>query len=149
MRQAGMNGLARASVAGWLALTLSGAAADSCSTPLPSDVATPAAPSADGPGAFLGTWGDGKWQGVLCHTLVVESVGADNTATAVYSHGVHQAWNIRAPGFRRMAGTIRNDVLYLEFPNNGPRVEYRIVDGRLHGKYTIRQNEAFVVLTRK
>lgn len=144
-----MNGLLAAGVAAWLGLTLNSAAAESCSTPLPSDVVTPAAPTPDGPGAFLGTWGDGKWQGVLCHTLVVESIGADNTATAVYSHGVHRAWNIRSPGFARLTGTIRNDVLYLEFPNNGPRMEYRIMDGRLHGKYTIRTSNAFVVLTRK
>lgn len=144
-----MKALAAAGVAAWLALGWTSAAAQPCSTPLPSDLATPAAPGADGPGAFLGTWGDGKWQGVLCHTLVVESVGADGTATAVYSNDAHLPWNIRTPGFIRLTGTVQNDVLSLEFPRSGARAEYRIVDGRLHGKYSTRTSTAFIVLTRK
>lgn len=132
-----------------LALAPAHAQAEECVTPLPSDVLTTAQPTAEGPRAFLGTWGNGKWQGLLCHTLVVESVEEDSKATVVYSHGVHQPWNIRAPGFLRITANIQGDTLSFTFPNNGPRAEYRIVDGQLHGRYITRRSEATVVLTRK
>jgi len=123
--------------------------AEECLTPLPADVAVPAQPASEGPGAFLGIWGNGKWQGVLCHTLVVESVAADGRATVVYSHGAHTPWNIRTPGFLRVSANIQGDTLAIAFPNNGPRAEYRLIDGRLHGRYITRSSESTVVLQRR
>lgn len=125
------------------------ARSQNCSTPLPSDVVVAAPAATDGPQAFLGVWGDGQWQGVLCHTLVVETLSADNTAVVVYSHGAYPAWNIRAPGFVRVPGQIRDGTLHIAFPNGSARVEYRIVDGKLQGRYITRSNVATAVLTRK
>ncbi|MGE0099178.1 MAG: hypothetical protein AB7S86_12605 [Hydrogenophaga sp.] len=120
-----------------------------CSTPLPSDAVIPPPAKADGTDTFLGLWGNGKWQGVLCHTLLVESLAADGTASVVYSHGVHQPWNIRAPGFVRVTGMVKDGTLALTLPNGRNGAEYRLVDGALQGTYlTQGRPVAYVKLTR-
>ncbi|MGE0348062.1 hypothetical protein [Hydrogenophaga sp.] len=141
---------AGAVVIAWaFALGAGDAQSQPCSTPLPSDVIVATPSATDGPQAFLGVWGDGQWQGVLCHTLVVETLSDDNSVVAVYSHGAYPGWNIRAPGFVRVPGQVRDDTLHIAFPNGSARVEYRIVDGKLQGRYITRSNVATAVLTRK
>lgn len=122
--------------------------AEECSTPLPTDLAAPAR-SAGEEGAFAGIWGGAKWDGVLCHTLVVESLSADRTAVVVYSHGAYSGWNIRAPAFFRLTGRIEGGTLHLSFPAVNARAEYRVVDGRLHGKYIAPQATAAIVMERR
>jgi hypothetical protein len=119
-----------------------------CETPLPLDVVKP---STDGAGraSFLGFWGDGKWDGKLCHTLVVESLSDDGAATVVYSHGTYSGWNIRAPGFYRVKGRFEGDTLHLNFPTIGARAEYKLVEGSLHGKYFSGPAPVAIVMTRK
>ena len=63
------------------------AAAAECDTPLPDDVRI-VAPGGDVPAElarFSGAWGDGKWGGQLCNTLVIEMVAADGAIDAIYS----------------------------------------------------------------
>lgn len=131
------------------ALTVWGAAiGQPCDTPLPSDVMKPIT-GVSGRASFLGSWGDGMWDGKLCHTLVVESFSDDGVATVVYSHGAYAGWNIRAPGFYRVKGKFLGDTLHLNFPTIAARAEYRVVDGHLHGQYFSGPSPVAIVLTRK
>ena len=123
--------------------------AEECSTPLPSDISYPSQQAEVGNRALIGVWGNAKWDGLLCHTLVVESVTAENKAVVIYSHGVYAGWNIRAPGFYRQGGSIDGATLYLDFPQIKARAEYRIVDGKLHGKYVTQQGVSSIIMSRK
>jgi hypothetical protein len=125
------------------------AQAQECSTPLPSDVSAPALQADSGGRSFLGVWGNGKWDGFLCHTLVVESLTADNKVVVVYSHGVYAPWYIRAPAFYRQGGFIDGETLHLDFPQAKARAEYRLVDGKLQGKYISQRGVSTIVMTRK
>ena len=122
-----------------------------CSTPLPSDtvVAPGSAHAVEGREAFLGAWGNAKWDGVLCHTLVVESLPTESSAVVVYSHGAYSGWNIKAPGFFRLSGRMEGSALHLSFPAIKARAEYRIVDGKLHGQYFTQQGVSSIVMDRK
>lgn len=122
--------------------------AEECSTPLPSDVTRPQQQSIEGSSAFVGTWGNAKWDGYLCHTLVVEALAANNTATVVYSSGTYRPWNITAPSFYRLKGVISDTTLKLDFPSVKARAEYRIVDGKLHGKYFTQNVVSTIVMSR-
>ena len=130
------------------ALVSGSAASQACDTPLPSDVVLPSAGPTER-SAMLGRWGDAKWDGVLCHTLVVESMPTDTTAVVVYSHGVNAGWNIRAPGFFRLQGKFDGNTLHLDFPAIKSRVEYRLVNGKLHGEYVTPQSKSTIVLNSK
>jgi hypothetical protein len=116
-----------------------------CSSPLPSDFQAPQQSAAD-KDRLVGVWGGAMWDGVLCHTLVVESLQSDGTAAVIYSHGAYASWGIRAPGFYRMPGRVVDDVLHLEFTRAKARAEYRIVDGSLQGKYFSQFGVSSVVL---
>jgi hypothetical protein len=128
--------------------TSSAVFADECSTPLPSDVTRPAQQATEGDAAFIGTWGNAKWDGNLCHTLVVEALASDSTATVVYSTGVYRPWKINAPSFGRYQGRIDKGTLHLDFSANKVRVEYRLIDGQLHGKYFIGNGVSTIVMPR-
>ena len=83
---------------------------DSCDTPIPSDVkiqpALKGIPSKHA--AFLGTWGNGKWDGNLCNTLIVEEISPGGNVTLVYSWGNHGGLNIRQ-GSIRTVGKFNDD----------------------------------------
>jgi hypothetical protein len=119
-----------------------------CTTPLPTDVSIPS-PGTSGRAEFLGVWGDGKWDGLLCHTLVIESLPTGDSAIAVYSHGAYSGWNIRAPGFYRVQGRFDGSTLHLDFPTIKARAEYRLNDGKLHGRYFSPQGTVSIILNRK
>jgi len=102
---------------GWVALIAVGkfAYAEDCETPLPSNVIRQSKQAESGNLAFLGVWGDAKWDNKLCHTLVVESVDSDGNARVVYSHGAFDAWGIKTPGFIRSKAMISNSTLVLDW----------------------------------
>lgn len=133
---------------GLLFLSPMPALAEECSTPLPSDVIRPRQEATEGNRAFIGVWGSAKWDGVLCHTLVIESLPSENVAAVVYSHGVYARWNIRAPAFVRFTAQISDGVLRADFPTVNARVEYRLVDGKLEGKYFTRSGVSTISLAR-
>lgn len=119
-----------------------------CTTPLPSDVVK-ASPGDSGRGAFLGVWGNGMWDGKLCHTLAVESLSGEGAAIVVYSYGAYPAWNIKAPGFYRLEGKFEGDTLHLDFPSIRARAEYKLANGSLQGQYFSASGPVAIVLTRK
>lgn len=124
----------------------SAAFADECATPLPSNIAVPASSESSGIGQFLGKWGNGKWDGLLCNTLVVESISGESRASSVYSWGAYAGWGITAPGYIRVTAELRASTLHLSFPAVRTRAEYQLIDGKLHGKYFSQQGTSLVIL---
>ena len=105
---------------------------------LPPDlaVAPPGADVAPGIAAFAGYWGGDRWDGGPSpHSLVVESVRADGTATVVYAWGANQEEH-SAHGWWRLHGRIADGHLALRLPT-GNSADYSIgADGRLLGRDT-------------
>ena len=130
-------------------IVASGAFAEQCSTPLPNDLLVPSPHASEGAAALLGKWGNAKWNKVLCHTLVVESLPTDTTASTVYSWGIFEKWGVKMPGYVRVVGVFREGTLYLEFPSPQERAEYRLVDGRMHGKYFSKAGVSTIVMERQ
>lgn len=120
-----------------------------CETPLPENFAPPVKSAEGGANEFIGVWGGGKWDKKLCHTLVVESVDADGKAKVIYSYGVYDKWNIKKPGFNRDTGLIVDSVLTLDWSKNGIKVEYRLDNGKLKGKYILHDGYVTAELTQK
>jgi len=127
------------------------ARADECATPLPDDVRV-AAVRNDVPkemAKFLGIWGNGKWDDVLCNTLIVEDVAPDGTAYYVYGWGTFAGWNI-FEGHRRGKGIIAGGKLELTFRNGATEVKYWFEGERLIGTYQAKGRPASeITLVRK
>ena len=87
--------------------------------------------------AFCGIWGEAKWSDVLPHCLVVEKVAPDGSAKVVYAWGTASQWRINDPGSNRYDARIEGSLLKFSLQNYGRwvDVEYRLVDGKLDGKY--------------
>ncbi len=112
------------------------ALAESCETPLPDDVniRTPAADVPEKYTGFSGRWGPGKWDGELCHVLVVETIDPEGEAEVIYSWGTSKRWNIKA-GWIRNTGRIVGSKLKMKQPYNEDRVNYWLDGDILYGRY--------------
>ena len=121
-----------------------------CKTPLPADfTVTPPAESVPPEYAkFSGIWGDGKWEGKLCHTLVVTEVNEDGSVSAIYSHGRYEGWNIHHAGFFTLSGVIEDGVLELERLGTGVKANYRFQGEKLLGSYRLNRRSE-VILTKQ
>ena len=104
--------------------------------PLPFDLAiagtTPetAGATAD----LIGVW-TGRWNGVLPHTLVVESIDGD-TAKVVYAWGRSTQWKVEKRGWRRLTGELHDGRLTLSL-SNAITASYRLQpNGTLQADYT-------------
>lgn len=121
-----------------------------CSTPLPDDVDV-VQPDSSVPAAyarFVGKWGDAKWDGKLCHTLVVESVDAEGNATVVYSYGVYTPWDIYEADWVRTLAEVSDEELQLDRFSNGARATYWFSDDKLKGKYLRGGGRSNITLSR-
>ncbi len=125
------------------------ASAESCETPLPDDVniRTPAADVPEKYAGFLGRWGPGKWDGELCHVLVVETIDSEGEAEVIYSWGISERWNIKEAGWARITGRILGFKLKME-PYKENRVNYWLDGDMLYGRYYAGRNTANIALTR-
>jgi hypothetical protein len=123
--------------------------AEECDTPLPANVTRPTQQAETGNLAFIGVWGNAKWDNKLCHTLVVESVDADGNAQIVYSYGVYEKWGIKRPGYMRDKALIVDSTLVMDGSKDKARVEYKLVDGKLKGKYILPDMFVLIEMTRK
>ena len=111
--------------------------ASGCTTPLPQNLEI-TQPGADVPAdlaGFVGKWGNGKWDGKLCHTLVVLGVNQGGNASAIYSWGTYAGWDVTQGNSRRV-GTIENGKLTLERFGNGAEAAYWFEGDALRGSYT-------------
>lgn len=114
----------------------SGAQEFQCATAMPPDYqVTP--PGSDVPEKFArlsGIW-NGKWDGILCHVLIVEEVSTDGSVVAVYTWGTAPGSNINTAGYVRLKGKFKVGSLKLDEFENGARASYRYADGKLNGVY--------------
>jgi hypothetical protein len=123
--------------------------AEECKTPLPTDYRL-TVPGNDVPKEYkslVGVWGNGKWDGRLCNTLVVETIDAKGNAAVIYSHGANADWGIRKPKYIRVKGKMKGDRLQLRFAH-GTKAAYRLDGNRLKGKYFHKRGVSSVSLSR-
>ena len=98
-------------------------------------------PSADVPtkmatfsGVWNGIWWDTRRPGNgPCHTLVVENIEPDGTASVIYSTGKYRHWNIKN-SYGRFKGKIDGDTLVITL-GKGVVVSYRWSYGDIMGNY--------------
>lgn len=122
--------------------------AENCSNPLPDyTVSEPDADVPDHLASYSGVW-VGRWDGKLCHTLVVENVTAE-TADVIYSYGVSVEWNIRRGNYRRHKAEFDGGELVLLPFRSGAVASYRLVDGQLKGEYVNSQGDVTPVTLRR
>lgn len=60
---------------------------------------------------YLGQWGNGAWDGVVCHDLRVTDVRADGTAEVVSMHAPYEPWGQYATAYTRAARFVSEDKL--------------------------------------
>lgn len=117
-------------------------------TPLPSDLEI-TIPTEDVPAElarFSGVWGDGAWDGKLCHTLVVQSIDKYGNVITIYSTGDYASMDAE---YNKIPGIIKNGRLVLSTFPNGAETSYWFVGDLLEGSY-IRENiNSTVTLTKK
>ena len=136
------------------ALLIWGATADpavaaACDTPLPDDVQI-MPPASDVPAdlaRFSGAWGDGKWGGQLCNTLVVEMVAADGVIDAIYSWGESRGWSAE-PGFSRVSARVADGKFSFAAPG-GAEVTYWVSGRYVRGAYMHGMLDARITLVEK
>ena len=112
------------------------ASTSACTTPLPENVEI-AQPTDTVPpqlAKFAGTWGHGKWDGKLCHTLVVQRVTSAGNVRAIYSWENYSGWNAHE-GNSQHVGSIADGKLTLERFDNGADVTYWFEGDTLMGSY--------------
>ena len=99
------------------------------------NIRTPAADVPEKYAGFLGRWGPGKWDGELCHVLVVESIDSEGEAEVIYSWGISERWNIKQAGWVRNIGRVVGFKLKMKQPYNEDRVNYWLDGDMLYGRY--------------
>lgn len=96
---------------------------------------------------FVGVWGNGAWDGVLPHVLVVEQVRPDGQALVVYAYGDAPDWNVTR-GYARVVGRIERGALAFNLRGGRVKVEYRFEEDSLRGTYTVGNRVSTVTLAR-
>lgn len=122
--------------------------AENCANPLPDyTVSQPGAGVSDYQASYSGVW-VGRWDGKLCHTLVVENISVENVSV-IYSYGVSVEWNIRRGNYRRHNAEFEGEKLVLERFRSGAVASYRLVDDQLKGEYVNSDGEVTPVTLRR
>ena len=121
---------------------------EDCRTPLPSGfkLAPPPPGLPDDLRRFHGAWGNGKWDGKLCHTLVLEVLDSSGSVNAIYSWGDFAGWNLKQ-GYSTHQGRISGDAVDLPRFSNGAKVDYQLAGGKLSGSYVRKGNVTKIVIT--
>jgi len=97
---------------------------------------------------FLGSWGEGAWNDVWCHSLLINKIEKDGRVEFVEMHAPYEPWAQPATAFRRV-GHI-DDKGNLRFAYGTERISYRIVDGhRMIGERSGLLGNLHVELKRK
>ena len=60
---------------------------------------------------FLGHWGNGSWDGVVCHDIRIVDVRMDGTAEVVSMHAPYEPWGQYATAYTRNARFVAEDKL--------------------------------------
>ncbi|MBX2856218.1 MAG: hypothetical protein KTR21_14595 [Rhodobacteraceae bacterium] len=91
-------------------------------------------PSSDLPDqwrVFAGHWGNGAWDGKLCHEFVVEAIYPDGSARVVDMQGDYAPWNRWPTAFRRKARFEEDGSLTVMV--DGAKRVYRVENGVIYG----------------
>ena len=80
---------------------------------------------------FAGHWGNGAWDGKLCHEIVVEAIYADGTARVVDLQGDYAPWNSWPTAFRRQGRFVEDGSLVVTV--EGADRVYRVENGVVYG----------------
>ncbi|HKK35782.1 MAG TPA: hypothetical protein VJ994_05790 [Paracoccaceae bacterium] len=94
---------------------------------------------------YLGQWGGGAWNGLVCHDLWVLEVDGDGRVTMLDAHG--PGLYPDATAFERV-GTIDGNGR-LNVRKGTSRVQYWIEDGRLHGVRRRGDQEIRIIMERR
>lgn len=126
-------------------------AGGSCATPIPDNVKVEDAPQGTpkGHAAFLGAWGDGEWDGVLCNTLVVEAIDEEGNVKLIYSWGTYAGWNIWKGSVRAVGKFLPENRLRFTFRGGARVVTYWLEGGKLKGTYEYDWKTSRVTLSPK
>jgi len=93
---------------------------------------------------FLGQWGNGSWDGVVCHDLRVVDVRTDGTAEVVSMHAPYEPWGQYATAYTRNARFVSEDKL-LVMDGLSERLYWIGADGQMRG---VRRNpDGYVTAT--
>lgn len=84
-------------------------------------------------GAYLGHWGGGAWNGLVCHDLWVLNVDAAGRVLMIDAHG--PGFRADATVFERVGRIDENGRLKVR--KGRAQVEYQLVDGELRGTRTV------------
>jgi len=79
---------------------------------------------------FLGQWGNGSWDGVVCHDLRVIDVRTDGTAEVVSMHAPYEPWGQYATAYTRNARFVGEDKLLVN-SGGSERLYWIGADGRM------------------
>jgi hypothetical protein len=118
-------------------VALEGCAATVSTVPLPAD-AMVVPPDVDVPleiAAYSGTW-EGEWNNMMArlpHTLVVEKIEKDGSASVIYAQGECLAWNVK-PAFARAQGIFKNGALVVKLPRATATYQMQ-PDGKITAKF--------------
>jgi hypothetical protein len=95
--------------------------------------------------AYLGQWGGGAWNGLVCHDLWVLDVGADGKVTMLDAHGPGLFPD--ATAFERVGSIDENGRLNVR--KGSSEVQYWIENGRLHGLRRRGDQEIRIIMERR
>ncbi len=98
---------------------------------------------------WLGLFGGGRWDEVLCHSLAVLEVRSDGSARVQYAWDVAPQWNVYRSGFDTYSAKIEGNRLVFAIPAIGANVEYVITGDRLIGTWSSGPRRARAVLKRQ
>lgn len=84
---------------------------------------------------FLGHWGNGAWDGIVCHDIRIVDVRQDGTAEVVSMHAPYEPWGQFATAYTRNARFVAEDKLLV---SNGTsdRLYWIGGDGRMRAVRT-------------
>jgi hypothetical protein len=91
---------------------------------------------------LLGIWSDGAWTAKTCAALIVQSVGADGTASIVYVYGPPDNVTPGPGGVLHGTGIVRGGVLRFQ-NSDGSQFAFRLDLSDLAGSWTTPQGQTY------
>lgn len=85
---------------------------------------------------YLGQWGNGAWNGVWCHDLLVHRIYPDGQVALVDMHAPYPPWNQPASAFRRFGWIDEEGKLHFNY--GAEKATYEIVDGKMEGSRRVK-----------
>ncbi len=97
---------------------------------------------------YLGHWGNGSWDGLVCHDIRIVDVRRDGTAEVVSMHAPYEPWRQAATAYTREARFVANDRLLVK-SGLSERLYWLGADGRMRAVRTNPQGYVTAMLEKK